>query len=70
MQNLVQLFDEVSSTFTYVLLDRVTNQAVIIDPVDEHLHTYLTLLHNEKLQLVYVLETHAHADHITSAGAL
>lgn len=59
-----------SSTFTYGLIDRETHQAAIIDPVDEHLYIYLTLIHDKKLQLVYILETHAQADHITFAGEL
>lgn len=70
MKALHQLFDAVSSTFTYVLADRATRRAVIIDPVDTHLEEYLALLRSEDLTLDYVLETHAHADHITSAGQL
>lgn len=70
MDDLYQLFDAVSSTFTYVLTDAETGEAVIIDPVDTHLDEYLRLLKTHALKLVLVLETHAHADHITSAGAL
>jgi glyoxylase-like metal-dependent hydrolase (beta-lactamase superfamily II) len=70
MKTLHQLFDAVSSTFTYVLTDPTAQRAVIIDPVDTHLEDYLALLHAEGLTLDYVLETHAHADHITSAGLL
>lgn len=70
MSGVYQLFDEVSSTFTYVLKDPVSSEAVIIDPVDIHLNDYLELLSHERLKLKLVLETHAHADHITSAGAL
>jgi sulfur dioxygenase len=65
-----QLFDTTSSTFTYLLVDGVTRKAVIIDPVDTHLDEYLQALAREDLKLTYVLETHAHADHITSAGRL
>jgi sulfur dioxygenase len=70
MKALHQLFDAVSSTFTYLLTDPTARRAVIIDPVDTHLEAYLALLREEGLGLDYVLETHAHADHITSAGLL
>lgn len=70
MQTLQQLFDEVSCTYTYVLADGETREAVIIDPVDTHLEEYLALLASQGLKLRYVIETHAHADHITSAGPL
>ncbi len=66
----IQLFDEVSSTYTYLLADRVNGQAVLIDPVDEHAERDLALIRREGLQLAYLLETHTHADHITSAGTL
>jgi len=65
-----QFFDTVSSTFTYLLVDPVTRNAVIIDPVDTHLDDYLDAVAREKLTLAYVIETHAHADHVTSAGRL
>lgn len=70
MKDFYQFFDEDSSTYTYVLVDADTQESVIIDPVDQHLNQYMTLLAKEKLKLRYVLETHAHADHITSAGLL
>ena len=65
-----QFFDTASSTFTYLLVDLATRDAVIIDPVDTHLDEYLDVIAREELTLGYVLETHAHADHITSAGKL
>jgi len=70
MRDFHQLFDATSSTFTYVLVDANTGDAVIIDPVDSHLDAYLRLLEREGLTLRYTLETHAHADHVTSAGLL
>lgn len=70
MKDLYQLFDDASSTFTYVLVDTPSKEAVIIDPVDHHLEKYLALLAAEELKLKLILETHAHADHITSAGSL
>jgi glyoxylase-like metal-dependent hydrolase (beta-lactamase superfamily II) len=65
-----QLFDEESSTLTYILGDPVTCSAVIIDPVDHHIERDLAVLARHGLSLVYALETHAHADHITSSGLL
>jgi sulfur dioxygenase len=66
----IQLFDESSSTFTYLIFDENTRDAVIIDPVDEQLGRDLGVLKQYGLRLKYVMETHAHADHITSAAAL
>jgi sulfur dioxygenase len=68
--NPIQLFDTESSTFTYILAAPGTKQAVIVDPVDRHWKRDLHHLERLGLDLVYVLETHAHADHITSAGRL
>jgi glyoxylase-like metal-dependent hydrolase (beta-lactamase superfamily II)/rhodanese-related sulfurtransferase len=65
--NPIQLFDPASSTYTYVLFDVDTRDAVIIDPVDEQLERDLRVLREYGLRLQWVLETHAHADHITSA---
>ena len=66
----VQLFDAASSTYTYVLFDETTREALIIDPVDEQLERDLATLRQYGLKLVWTVETHAHADHITSAGQL
>jgi sulfur dioxygenase len=72
--SLVQLFDPASSTFTYVLFDENSSEALrpalIIDPVDEQLERDLAVLRQHNLKLVWAIETHAHADHITSAGRL
>ncbi len=65
-----QLFDEESSTLTYILGDSVRGEAVIIDPVDRHAERDMAVLSRHGLTLVYALETHAHADHITSSGVL
>jgi glyoxylase-like metal-dependent hydrolase (beta-lactamase superfamily II)/rhodanese-related sulfurtransferase len=66
----VQLFDPASSTYTYVLFDESTREALIIDPVDDQLERDLATLRQYGLKLVWTVETHAHADHITSAGQL
>ena len=66
----IQLFDPASSTYTYVLVDEASREALIIDPVDEQLERDLQVLREQGLKLVWAVETHAHADHITSAGRL
>ena len=65
-----QLFDRESWTFTYLLIDEPTRQAALIDPVREQLDRDLTLIDELDVQLTYVVETHVHADHVTSAAAL
>ncbi|WP_307729885.1 MBL fold metallo-hydrolase [Massilia sp. H6] len=66
----IQLFDSESSTFTYILAAQGGAEAVLIDPVDEHWARDLAHLRRLNLKLTYILETHAHADHVTSAGKL
>lgn len=66
----IQLFDAASSTFTYLLFDENTRDALIIDPVDAQLERDLAVLRQYGLHLNWTVETHAHADHITSAGLL
>jgi len=68
--NPIQLFDPASSTYTYILFDVDTREALLIDPVDEQLQRDLAVLRNHGLKLLWTVETHAHADHITSAGLL
>lgn len=65
-----QLFELESSTYTYLLADEDTKEAVLIDPVLETLDRDLKLVSKLGLKLVYVLDTHVHADHITSAGKI
>ena len=67
---MIQLFDAESSTYTYLLIDRVSRAAALIDPVDTHAERDLALIKREGLKLRYTIETHAHADHVTSAGRL
>ncbi len=66
----IQLFDPASSTYTYVLFDEASREALIIDPVDDQIARDLAVLREYGLKLVWTVETHAHADHITSAGQL
>ncbi len=68
--NPIQLFDPASSTYTYLLFDPDSREALIIDPVDEQLERDLGVLREYGLKLMLVVETHAHADHVTSAGLL
>ena len=65
-----QMFDSESSTYTYLLADEATREAVLIDPVREQIQRDLTVLRELELKLVYLFETHLHADHITAAGPL
>lgn len=65
-----QLFDKESSTYTYLIADVVTREAVIIDPVLELLDRDIEVINKLCLKLKYILETHIHADHITSSGEL
>ncbi|MGK5081570.1 MBL fold metallo-hydrolase [Janthinobacterium sp. HLX7-2] len=68
--NPIQLFDTDSSTFTYILVAPGERAAVLIDPVQRHWERDLQHLARLNLELAYILETHAHADHVTSAGKL
>ncbi|TDR30186.1 MBL fold metallo-hydrolase [Hydromonas duriensis] len=68
--NPIQLFDPVSSTYTYILYDVHSRDALIIDPVEEQLERDLSVLRENNLHLEWIVETHAHADHITSAARL
>lgn len=65
-----QLFDKTSSTFTYLIADPVSKEALFIDPVNTNIDEYLALLKTDDLQLKYLFETHVHADHITASGLL
>lgn len=65
-----QLFDRESCTYTYLIADPATGDAALVDPVLEGIERDLQLLQELGLTLRYSLETHVHADHITSSGAL
>ncbi len=65
-----QLFDRESSTYTYLLGDEASGEAVLIDPVLENVERDLGLLRDLGLRLRYALDTHVHADHVTALGAL
>jgi sulfur dioxygenase len=65
-----QLFETKTSTYTYLLADEETHEALLIDPVAEEVDSYIALLREMGLRLVYTLETHVHADHVTGASLL
>lgn len=65
-----QLFEKESSSYTYLLADPVTREAVIIDPVLETVQRDLRLIEELDLKLRYILETHIHADHITGSNEI
>ncbi len=65
-----QLMDRDTWTYTYLLVDPNTQQGLLIDPVREQLDRDTSLLRELGVELLYVLETHVHADHVTSAGMI
>ena len=65
-----QLFDPGSSTYSYLLWEPASREAVLIDPVQDQVTRDLRLVRKLGLNLRYTLETHVHADHITGAGLL
>jgi glyoxylase-like metal-dependent hydrolase (beta-lactamase superfamily II)/rhodanese-related sulfurtransferase len=65
-----QLFDQETWTYTYLIADSISKDAILIDPVNTHIDKYIELLATQGLQLKYTLETHVHADHITASGLL
>ena len=65
-----QLFEAISCSYTYLLACPVTREAVLIDPVLDTVERDVNLLAELNLTLRYSLETHLHADHLTSASAL
>tara|TARA_B100000963_G_scaffold292951_1_gene263244 strand:- start:134 stop:814 length:681 start_codon:yes stop_codon:yes gene_type:complete len=65
-----QLFDQKSSTYTYLIASSKGREALIIDPVLENVEKYIRLLSELDLKLVKVIDTHIHADHITAASKL
>ncbi|QLE55279.1 MBL fold metallo-hydrolase [Nostoc sp. TCL26-01] len=65
-----QLFDQESSTYTYLIADSETKVAILVDPVIEQVERDLQVLRELGLTLQYCLETHIHADHITGTDRL
>ena len=65
-----QLFDNKSSTYTYIIASGKGREALIIDPVIENTNEYLKVLKELDLKLVKVIDTHIHADHISGLNEL
>ena len=65
-----QLFDPSTSTYTYLLGDEESRDAILIDPVLEQVERDLERLRAHGLTLAYCVDTHIHADHVTGAGTL
>ena len=65
-----QLFERDSSTYTYLIAGRTGGEALLIDPVRAELSQYLRLIDELDLRLVFAIDTHVHADHITALGDL
>ena len=65
-----QVFDQKSSTYTYLIASSKGREALIIDPVLDNIEDYLKLLTELDLKLVKVIDTHIHADHVTGASKL
>lgn len=65
-----QLFDRETYTYTYLVADPASKKAVLIDPVREQVDRDLKLIEELGLELVYALDTHVHADHVTGCGLL
>jgi len=81
MMNVKALYDEDTFTLTYVVFDEKTRDAIVIDPVLDYdpkggntstdsVKKVLELVRGKELNVHYVLETHAHADHLTGAQLL
>ncbi len=71
-------FDTATNTVTYLVHDPATGKAAIIDPVldfepkaarlsTDSAEAVLAVAREQGLELLYVLETHAHADHLSAA---
>lgn len=65
-----QLFENESSTYTYLISCQDKQEAILIDPVIETLQRDIRILEQMNLKLTYAIDTHIHADHVTSAAAL
>lgn len=67
-----QLFEKESSTYTYLLADALHPEkpALLIDPVDKTVDRDLSLVKELGLKLIYAINTHVHADHVTGTGLI
>ena len=65
-----QFFDNISSTYTYLIANKKGAEACIIDPVLENVPNYLKTIQDLDLKLVKVIDTHVHADHVSGISKL
>jgi glyoxylase-like metal-dependent hydrolase (beta-lactamase superfamily II) len=65
-----QLYDPGSHTCSYLIWDRASREAAMIDPVLDHSRRDINLVYEHGLRLKYTLETHVHTDHVTGSHAL
>ena len=65
-----QLFDMETWTYTYLLINKSTKEAAIIDPVKEQFRRDRQYIKDLGLTLKYSFETHIHADHVTASGSM
>ncbi|XP_042457857.1 persulfide dioxygenase ETHE1 homolog, mitochondrial-like isoform X1 [Zingiber officinale] len=67
-----QLFEKESSTYTYLLADLAhpDKPAVLVDPVDKTVDRDTNLVKELGLKLIYAMNTHVHADHVTGTGLI
>lgn len=65
-----QLFDKESSTYTYILADETTKEAIVIDAVIEQHERDVKFLQELGFKVIYAFDTHIHADHVTGMGKL
>jgi len=66
----IQLFDPASSSYTYLLVDEASREALIIDPVDEQIERDLAVIAQLGAKVIWAVETHGHADHLSGAWLL
>lgn len=65
-----QMFEKETSTYSYLLADAYTKEGILIDPVVETMTRDLKLLDELDIKLKYILDTHVHADHVTSSSSI
>ncbi|MBF0278622.1 MAG: MBL fold metallo-hydrolase [SAR324 cluster bacterium] len=65
-----QLFDRETCTYTYLLVDPQSHEGVLIDPVKEQFDRDIRAIEELGVELLFVMDTHVHADHTTSAGII
>lgn len=65
-----QLYEKTSCTYTYLLADVATKEAIVIDPVRETADRDVRLVQDLGLKLLYAANTHVHADHVTGTGQI